>query len=45
MLGAPLVALALGALAARRERRAEGAVRWNELRHDAGGDALWLSRP
>jgi hypothetical protein len=42
---APLVAAALGALAVRRERRSPGAVRWNELRHDPAGDALWLTRP
>jgi hypothetical protein len=41
---APALALALGALAVRRERRAAGAVRWDELRHDPAGDALWLSR-
>jgi hypothetical protein len=39
------VAAALGALAVRRERRSPGAVRWNELRHDPAGDALWLTRP
>jgi len=41
---APALGLALGALAVRRERRAAGAVRWDELRHDPAGDALWLSR-
>lgn len=38
------LALALGALAVWRERRAAGAVRWDELRHGIEGDAGWISR-
>lgn len=42
--GAAAVALALGALAVRRERRAAGAVRWDELRHGIEGDVGWITR-
>lgn len=35
---------ALVLLAIRRERRAAGAVRWDELRHGVEGDVGWLSR-
>jgi hypothetical protein len=38
------LALACGALAVRRERRAAGAVRWDELRHGTEGDVGWISR-
>ncbi|MFL5582056.1 MAG: hypothetical protein ACJ8AO_16950, partial [Gemmatimonadaceae bacterium] len=41
---APVAALALGAVAVRRDRGSPDAVRWNELRHGVEGDVGWIAR-